>query len=277
MKEVTQEIEEPEKSCNNIVGAEAEKTKDEKEKKKQIEVEKDADAKTLTSDTPLFEHLEGIIAGADEREGSADTVAESEVAQAIRSILPVETDVPTMYIPDCESVSTQYSPRMLADDDVRPATTRNDNGDIATPPEPAGTMASMASPISTDTPTTPVSIPIMSPNMTKPIHSSQIPTHLRQNVRYLETHDRHGILRPIHVHIRKDVFMPNEERVRQQEIQINCAFCPPPTIKKIAEVEGLPGQDHRSSTPKSTESSVFNLSSSSDDSVYIATHICATV
>ena len=77
MKEVTQEIEEPEKSCNNIVGAEAEKTKDEKEKKKQIEVEKDVNAKTLTSDTPLFEHSEGIIAGADEREGSADTVAES--------------------------------------------------------------------------------------------------------------------------------------------------------------------------------------------------------
>ena len=45
------------------------------------------------------------------------------------------------------------------------------------------------------------------------------------------------------------MFSCQMERVRQHEIQINCAFCPPPRIKKIAEVEGLPGQDRRSSTP----------------------------
>ena len=237
----------------------------EKEEGTREETEKDADTETLKTDIPLFKHLDGIIAGAEHRgESSGNTVAQSELQLAVRSILPhINTEAPSMYIPDCESISTQYSPQKMTNEEVGPQ-----EMNIPTPTAPVSTLSSvmasvMASPISINSSPT---VPNILPSAPKANRSHQIPNHLRQNVRYLETHCRHGILRPIHVHIRKEVFKPNGERVRQHEIQINCAFCPPPTIKKIAEVEGLPGQSRRSSTPRST-SAEFNLSSSSDDSV----------
>ena len=153
--------------------------KAEKEEETREEAEKDVDTETLKSDIPLFRHLDGIIAGAEHMgESSRNTVAESEIQLPVRSTLPcINTEAPSMYIPDCESISTQYSPQKMTSEEVGPQ-----EMNIPTPTAPVTTLSSvmasvMASPNSINSSPT---VPNILPSASKANHSCQIPNHLRQ-------------------------------------------------------------------------------------------------
>ena len=83
----------------------------------------------------------------------------------------------------------------------------------------------------------------------------------RKDAGFQENHCRHGVRRPVHVHIKKEVISPSGEVTKTEEIQVNCARCPPPAVVVLAKVprEALP---HSSKRGDSTSGSSSNSSSS---------------
>ena len=84
----------------------------------------------------------------------------------------------------------------------------------------------------------------------------------RKDAGLRENHCRHRVRKPVHVHIKKEVISPSGEMTKTEEIQVNCARCPPPAVVVLAKVprEALPHSSKRGNSISGSSSS----SSSSD-------------
>ena len=209
------------------------------------------------SATPLFKELGSMIANVDK-----PRVDDPELEKAVKSILPKEKDTPTMYIPNCDTTGTQSSPQK---DDVE-----EDRPEISPelPPLTCEERSLRKSPkAKPEAPVQECMATISSASNIEPAAGKQrrpsngVPSRISKDVRYRETHCRHGILRPIHVHIKTDVTEPNGRRKRSNEIQVNCALCPPPVVKKVVEVQGFP------KNLKTDTTSFSSMTSSSESEV----------
>ena len=210
----------------------------------------------LLNDSPiLFNLLDRMLAGVDR----PVTKEQQELGPAIKSILSEASDIThIMYISNCESIDTQFSPQKKSEPAVQDFSTVNEattvEDQIASPPSflqsvpfhqpfPTPTSSQLPSPVNS-----PVAFSEPAP--------IKIPHQYLQDICYLETRCKHGMLRPIHVHIKRCTIEPNGRSVNSKEIQVNCALCPPPLIAKVESLLGKKSeQSHRST----------NFSSSSSD------------
>ena len=212
----------------------------------------------LPNDSPtLFNRLDQMLAGVDR----SVTKEQQELGQAVKSILPEASDVThTMYIPNCESIATQFSPQKKNESAVQDFSAVNEATtveDLIAPPPSFLQSVPLHQPFPTPT-SSQLPSPVNSPVAFSEPAPSKTPHQYLQDMRYLETHCKHGMLRPIHVHIKRRIIEPNGRRVKSKEIQVNCALCPPPVI---ANIESLPGRK----SERSQRSTNFSSSSSDSD------------
>ena len=86
----------------------------------------------------------------------------------------------------------------------------------------------------------------------------------RRDVGFHENHCRHGVRKPVHIHIKREVISPSGEVTKTEEIQVNCARCPPPAIVIHNQVsqQAFPQAGRRDSA---TSSCSCSSSSDSED------------
>ena len=140
-----------------------------------------------------------------------------------------------MYIPNCESIATQFSTQKKSEPAVPDFSTVNEAAtveDQIVPPPSFLQSVPLHQPFPTPT-SSQLPSPVNSPVGFSEPAPVRIPYQYLKDIRYLETHCKHGMLRPIHVHIKRRIIEPNGRRVKSKEIQVNCAPCPPPVIAKI--------------------------------------------
>ena len=134
---------------------------------------------SLPSDSlTLFYGLNEMLAGVVETKEACS-------AEVMQTKLPQINGTPTMYIPSCETVSTQISTR-------KENPTNNETPTKPTiVPYPASAL-----PCQSNTPTS---------NSVRSFNDHTVKVQKYQkDIRYLESHCKHGILHLIHVHIKRE-------------------------------------------------------------------------
>ena len=216
------------------------------------------DGKNSRATPDLFRRLDAMIAdtGADNTETPPKKKPKlSEVQQAVASITcnadtpSIEISATDPYIPSCTNASTQTD--QVETDEVDTQTEVNMKVSMET--QAAAQMVDRAVDASV------AIMKSMSCQADCPIPSGR---KGRKDAGFRENHCRHGVRKPVHVHIKKEVISPSGEVTKTEEIQVNCARCPPPAVVVLAKVprEALPHSSKRGDSTSGSSSS----SSSSD-------------
>ena len=153
---------------------------------------------------------------------------------------PLKGNPGDVYVPDCETTATQYSPPQ-ANSIIPPQLAHSSSSVPHTPPQSAK--------LALHTP------PLLSPIPYPPSHPAFA------HPKHLENHCPHGVKTPIHIHIRSKITKPNGDIIKTKEVRVNCTSCPPPVLHTIARVDQ--GSLRRAAGIKSPRSSIFGSENSS--------------
>ena len=196
------------------------------------------DGKNSRATPDLFRRLYAMIAdiGAENTETPPKKKPKlSEVQQAVASIT-CNGDTPSSgisakdpYIPSCTNASTQTD--QVEADEVETQTEVNLKVSVET--QASAQMVDRA------VDTAVAIMKSMSSQADCPIPSGR---KGQREAGFRENHCRHGVRKPVHVHIKKEVISPSGEVTKTEEIQVNCARCPLPAVVVLAKVprEALP-------------------------------------